>query len=104
MLEAITPHRRYAFRDNVRLRKGDGTLVNGLLIEMSLQGCRISKLDDAEFSLDESVTVEWDSAKLKGRIRWAHRGIAGIMLAEPLSAQTLAGLLARTMPDRKSAA
>ena len=54
----IPRHKRFAVRQNVQLRAGSGTARSALLIEVSLQGCRVSVSDFDPFRIDQPVTVE----------------------------------------------
>ena len=101
--DPITSHRRYAVRERIRLRRSDGSVVEGLLIELSLDGCRISNLEPAELAQGECVNVEWDASELPGRVRWSRRSVAGIRLTIPLLARQLAELLTRATPQRRVA-
>ena len=89
----IRAHKRYAVRQPVRLAAPDDQAVGGLLIELSAEGCRISNLGGAEFSVGERVAVHVDGISLPGRIRWAHDGLAGVRLDPALHTHQLADLV-----------
>ena len=91
----IRAHKRYAVRQPVRLGKPGVTPAKGLLIEMSSEGFRISNLGRCEYAIGEEVTVEVGELTLGGRIRWAHDGIAGVRLENPLYPNQLGELIAR---------
>jgi hypothetical protein len=92
----IRSHKRYATRQKVRLCGADERPIEGLLIELSSEGYRISNLGSAAtFSIGQEVTVEIDDDKYAGRIRWAHNGLAGVRLDSALHTHQIAGLLAQ---------
>ena len=90
----IRAHKRYAVRQPVRLGKAGDQAAHGLMIELSSEGCRISNLGPARFTVGEPVTVEVDERRYRGRIRWAHDGIAGVRLDTALFGQELSELIA----------
>ncbi len=91
----IRSHRRYALRQPVLLGKPGRRAAEGLLIELSAEGCRISNLARGEFVTGETVTVELDDLRLDGRVRWAHDGVAGIRLEQPLFSSQLGEIVSR---------
>ena len=91
----IRAHKRYAVRQPVRLAKKGATPAQGLLIELSSEGLRISNLGHASFAVGDVVSVEVEETKLFGRIRWAHDGIAGVRLDAALHTNQLGDLIAR---------
>ena len=91
----IRAHKRYAVRQPVRVAKPGGTPVGGLMIELSSEGCRISNLGRPGFQIGEPVTVQIDELEYRGRIRWAHDGVAGVRLDAALFSGELSELIAR---------
>ena len=91
----IRSHRRYAVRQQVSLGRSAGEPANGLLIELSSEGCRISNLGRRDYTIGEEVTVELGEISLGGRIRWMHDGIAGVRLDQALYPSQLSELIAR---------
>jgi hypothetical protein len=91
----IRSHKRYATRQDVRLRSARGKALEGLLIELSAEGIRISNLHGAQFDIGQQVTVAIGEDDYHGRIRWAHDGIAGVRLDRALHCHEIAGLLER---------
>jgi hypothetical protein len=89
----IRSHKRYATRQHVRLRSGRSKAIDGLLIELSAEGIRISNLHGAQFDIGQQVTVAIGDDDYHGRIRWAHDGIAGVRLDRALHCREIAGLL-----------
>jgi hypothetical protein len=90
----IRAHKRYAVRQPVRLADENGSSAHGLLIELSCEGLRISNLGRTPFSVGDPVSVDVGHHSLRGRIRWAHDGIAGVRLDAALHTQQLGNLIA----------
>jgi hypothetical protein len=90
----IRAHKRYAVRHPVRLGAPGSAATPGLLIELSAEGCRISKLAEAMFEAGERIVVHLGQVALPGRIRWAHDGLAGIRLDNVLRRDQFAELVA----------
>jgi hypothetical protein len=97
----IRTHKRYAVRHAVSLHKADGRPAEGLLIELSSEGCRISNLKRGEHIAGETVTVEIGDVALHGRVRWAHDGVAGVRLDNALFSSQLAELVAMGRCERE---
>ena len=91
----IRANRRYAVRQPVRLGKPGGVPAGGLMIELSSEGCRISKLGRCDYSIGEEVVLQLGELSLGGRIRWMHDGIAGVRLDRALYSSQLGELIAR---------
>ncbi|MEO6040378.1 MAG: PilZ domain-containing protein [Croceibacterium sp.] len=89
----IRSHKRYATRQPVRLRSSPGPCIDGLLIELSSEGCRISNLHPARFEIAQPVTVVIGDTDYAGVVRWSHDGIAGVRLDRALHGHEIAGLL-----------
>jgi hypothetical protein len=89
----IRAHKRYATRQQVRLRAGRAKPVSGLLIELSAEGIRISNLGSARFDVGQPVTVEIGDREYQGFVRWSHDGIAGVRLDRALHGPEIAFLL-----------
>jgi hypothetical protein len=89
----IRAHKRYATRQRVRLRAGRAKAVEGLLIELSAEGIRISNLGPARFEIGQPITVEIGDCDYQGLVRWSHDGLAGVRLDRALHCQEIAGLL-----------
>jgi hypothetical protein len=91
----IRAHKRYAMRLPVELQRADARHVRGLLIEMSLQGARISNLECRDIKPGQQVEMLAPNGKsLPGVVRWSHDGIAGIKLTQALHLPELAELVA----------
>jgi len=90
----IRSHKRYAVRQIVSLRTAEGRRAQGLMIELSSEGLRISNLKRGDHAAGDEVTVEMGDVTLRGRIRWAHDGVAGVRLNQALFTNKLAELVA----------
>jgi hypothetical protein len=99
----IRARRRYAVRQMINLCKAGGRRAQGLLIELSSEGCRISNLKRGEHIAGETVTVEIGDVALSGRVHWAHDGVAGVRLDNALFSSQLADLVAMGRGDREMA-
>lgn len=90
----IRAHKRYALRLPVDVLKKGRKPANGLLIELSQQGARISNLGRRSYNVgDEVVLVAENGKELPGVIRWSHDGLAGINLSRSLHLPELSELL-----------
>jgi len=90
----IRSHKRYAVRQMVNLQKHGARTSQGLLIELSSEGCRISNVKRGAYAMGEEVTVEIGEMALHGRIRWAHDGVVGVRLDTALFSNQLNNLIA----------
>ena len=97
----IRAHKRYATRQAVRLRADCAKPVDGLLIELSSEGVRISNLGAARLEIGQPITVQIGDHDYHGLVRWAHDGLAGLRLDRALHAHEIAGLieLGRSAPE-----
>lgn len=80
----IRAHKRFGVCRGIKLHSGRDNVVDGLLIEVSLEGCRISNVDSDRFAIEDCVEVEiggWKS--FRGRVRWQHDGMIGLRLVQP---------------------
>lgn len=90
----IRAHKRFAVCQKARLRKPGKRAEEGLLIELSLDGCRISNLASETFALDQTVTLRIEGAQpVEARIRWLGDGTAGLRFLRPLHNAALDGLI-----------
>lgn len=92
----IRAHKRFAVCRKARLRKPGRRFEDALLIELSLDGCRLSKLGPHAFTLDQTVMLRIDGAldPLEGRIRWLGAdGMVGLRFLRPLQAAALDRLI-----------
>lgn len=80
----IRSNKRFAVCRKARLHQGGNKAEQGLIIELSLDGCRVSNLDAAAFSLDQDVTLTIDGNQpIEARIRWLGDRAAGLRFLRP---------------------
>ena len=90
----IRANKRFAVRRPVTLREDGGSKRNGLMIELSSEGCRISNVDSRAYTLDQAVTLELGGGeRLGGRVRWAHDGFLGLKFVAALRQSELGQLI-----------
>lgn len=87
-------HKRFAVRRIARLRAPHRRALDGLLIELSLEGCRIGNVDAAKFALGQAATLLVDGFEaLEGQVRWAKDGCVGLRFLRPLHTAALETLV-----------
>ena len=91
---AIRACKRHAVRQIVALAKGGRKPFEGLMIELSSEGCRTSNLGRSGFSVGDAASVDVGEQRFNGRIRWFHDGIAGVRFDQALFNGELNGLIA----------
>ena len=90
----IQANRRFALREPVQLAPEGADPGGALLIELSRVACRISNLGKMLLNPGDDVTLSGQPCQqMRGTVRWAHSGCAGIALAEPLSSPELLRIL-----------
>jgi hypothetical protein len=91
----IRAHKRFAVCRKVRLRKAGRRGVDGLLIELSLDGCRVSHIAaPATFALGDALSLRLPgAAPLSARIRWLRDGAIGLRFERPLHNSALEALI-----------
>lgn len=90
----IPRHKRFAIRQNVRLRAGNGEPVSGMMIEVSLDGCRIGALGQHPYRAEQVVTVEVERfGDFRGIIRSAGEHSLAIRFAQPVPSAELQELV-----------
>jgi len=90
----IRAHKRFGVCRSIALRGRAGVWQSGLLIEVSLEGCRISGIDCRGFAFAERVDVTVDGCpSFCGDIRWLRDGMIGLRLTQPLHHAELASLV-----------
>jgi hypothetical protein len=82
----IRAHKRFAVCHKVRLGKPKRRGLDGLLIELSLDGCRISHASTpARFVLEDDVVLDvGGAAPIAARVRWLNDGVIGLRFTTPL--------------------
>ena len=90
----IRAHKRFGVCQAIRLHCECDGVVDGLLIEVSLEGCRISNINSDRFAIDDVVTVEIGGWKtIDACVRWQHDGMIGLRMMQPLHNGELIELL-----------
>ncbi|OYW44515.1 MAG: hypothetical protein B7Z08_09235 [Sphingomonadales bacterium 32-68-7] len=92
----IRASKRFAIRRKVSLRTAETRAVDGLMVELSAEGCRITNLGSTPFAIGEAVTIATEDDELRGRVRWVREGVAGIRLDAALHLGDLAQLVSRS--------
>ena len=97
----IRKHKRFAVRRMVALSVGE-ELRRGLLVEVSLEGCRIGGIDTQGLAVGDIVDLRIHGfGTLRAEVRWTQPGVAGLHLAQALHIPELNELirLCRAAPD-----
>lgn len=90
----IRKHKRFAVRRKASLCPAKGKLREGLLVELSLEGCRVGVPSAEEFREGEQVKVRITGFDdLAGEIRWVREGLAGLRFLHPLHTFELDSLI-----------
>lgn len=98
----IRPHRRFAVRQTVRIAHSGSESAEGLLIELSIRGCRISNLNHMPFPPSARVTLEIEGfAPICGMVRWAHDGLLGLYFDAPLHVGTFDRLVCQCRGEQQ---
>ena len=77
-------------------------LRRGLLVEVSLEGCRIGNIDSQGLAIGDHIDLRIHGfGTLKGEVRWTQPGLVGLHLVQALHIPELNELirLCRTRPD-----
>lgn len=81
----IRTHKRFGVRRKASLRKPGSRALTGLLIELSLEGCRISNIDESAFSEGQPVTMRIEGfPPREAYVRWVRDHCVGLRLVAPL--------------------
>ena len=86
-------HKRFTLRREVQLQAGRSTLQDGLMIELSCDGCRISGVPARGFAADRDVTVEIADRRLAGRVHCRNGTCLVVKFASALRLGELEDLL-----------
>lgn len=90
----IRSHKRFGVCRGIRLHRQCGSALAGLLIELSLEGCRISNINSDLFAFGDSVKIEIEGWRpVCGCVRWHHDGMIGLRLDQPLHNYELVDLV-----------
>lgn len=90
----IRQHARYAVCRKAQLARPDSKPVSGLLVELSLHGCRLGNINERRFTLDETVTLKVPGFDgLEGQVRWIGDGVVGLRFRQAFRAAALERLI-----------
>ncbi len=88
---------RYAVRRAVKLLDVDGGSLDGLLIEVFTDGCRISNVNTAGLKEDRNVTLSIEGCEdIPAQVHCANNGIVRLRFIRPLATPKLRGLVGST--------
>lgn len=77
----IRAHKRFGVCRKAHIERENGDMIEALLIELSLEGCRVGNLAGAEFADGERLTITVPGAEaFAGQVRWQGRGAVGLRL------------------------
>ncbi len=97
----IRSSRRFAVRGPISLVLPGGTERDGLLVEISLSGCRISNIGPDLPDIDECVTIRIEGFdEMPAQVRWAGEGVVGLRLIRPLHSGTLERIISHCRESR----
>lgn len=95
----IRKHQRFAVRRQVRIARDGARSCQGLLVELSLDGCRLSLVGSGDFAIDQPVSVRInDFGAIKAKVRWAGDGFVGLRFDAALHNAELSLLLQACRP------
>lgn len=77
----IRAHKRFGVCRKARVLREGGDEIEALLIEVSLEGCRLGNLAGIAIEFGEKLTVQLDGAdSFTGTLRWNGKGAVGLKL------------------------
>jgi hypothetical protein len=95
----IRAHKRFAVRQKARLRRAGKRALEGLVIELSLDGCRISNLSAQAFAAGQRVMLRIEGAgPIDAHVRWLGQDAVGLRFARPLTNAALDQLIRLCRP------
>ena len=81
----IKEHSRFAVCRKANVRLAEGPAADALLVELSLDGCRLGNVPESVVAPGKHMSVEVDGAPpLSGTVRWRVDGSLGLKFAKPL--------------------
>lgn len=93
----IRSHSRFALRQPLQLRRDGAPAAEGLMIELSAEGCRISGLKGQRPAIDQAIEIVLDhGTRLCGHVRWSNDGTVGVRLDTALTNADLAEVLSHS--------
>jgi PilZ domain len=96
----IRKHQRFAVRREAGLHMKGRTQRTGLLVELSLEGCRMSIVGAAKYEVGQALKIEIAGyGAIKTQVRWADTGMIGMRFDQPLHVADLNVLLQACRPE-----
>ncbi len=90
----IRAHKRFGVCRKIRLHRAGEIAVDGLLIELSLEGCRISNIDSGQYAPEDRLTITVEGRQpFDACVRWHGERMIGLRLVHPLHHAELAELI-----------
>jgi len=90
----IRAHRRFAVCRKARVEPTAGKARSGLLIELSLEGCRVSDLGENDYAMGDVVRIAPQGGEpFEGQVRWQQGGTVGLKLVRPFHISDLQTLI-----------
>jgi len=91
---AIREHSRFAVRRAANVRHEKGASTDALLVELSLGGCRLGNVEEAELPPGAEVSVDVQGAQpLSGIVRRRINGSLSVKFSKPLHTFELTKLI-----------
>ena len=89
----IRAHKRFAVCRKARLG-GSADAVHGLLVELSLDGCRLGNVDVSAFTEQDVVIIHVEGAEpFRATVRWRGERTLGLRLVRPFHVAELDHLI-----------
>ncbi len=96
----IRKHKRFAVRRKANLVCTGAKPKQGLLVEVSLEGCRMGTTGSADFAVGQQVKVRLAGFDdFRAEVRWAGEGFVGLRFAQALHHAELDELIRACRPD-----
>jgi len=96
----IRKHKRFAVRRKASLRCADAPSKTALLIELSLDGCRLGLTGNWTYSIGDFVTLSVTGFESRqAQVRWSGQGYVGLRFANPLHVAELDALVRACRPE-----
>lgn len=89
----IRAHKRFAVCRKARIDGADGCTGDALLIELSLDGCRVSTSNPQAAIGDTLRLTVLGAEPLEARVRWTGEGTMGLRFVRPLHVPALDALI-----------
>lgn len=99
----IRKHQRFALCHEVNVTSDGAKPRAGLLVEVSLEGCRLTLPGSQTLRIDQSITVGIAGfGRVSAVVRWLGNGIVGLRFERALHHGELLGLIGTCRPKSAS--